>query len=260
MNPHRAAKWLVFITLVASLVFLPEAFGKNHKDHGNKGKGVQTRFRGLDQNNDGRITRDEWRGNDRSFSVHDTNGDGVISGNEVGVALRDEGYDDFLEIDQDRNGRISRDEWRWDRAGFDSMDEDQDGSLTRREYLYSPVDDIADIDIGALSREDLLKGNADARNVLFGEFDRNNDGVISRTEFSGDKQSFARLDTNNDGKLMRQEFIDRCGDLERDFNLADTDHDGRLSREEWNGGTRAFARLDGNKDNLLSLVEFAGVS
>lgn len=41
------------------------------------------RFRGLDRNHDGRITRDEWRGNDVSFRVHDWNGDGVLSGEEV---------------------------------------------------------------------------------------------------------------------------------------------------------------------------------
>lgn len=41
------------------------------------------RFRGLDANGDGRITRREWRGNDRSFRVHDRNRDGVLSGREV---------------------------------------------------------------------------------------------------------------------------------------------------------------------------------
>ena len=41
------------------------------------------RFRGLDRNNDGRITRNEWRGNDVSFRVHDWNRDGVLSGIEV---------------------------------------------------------------------------------------------------------------------------------------------------------------------------------
>jgi hypothetical protein len=41
------------------------------------------RFRGLDTNGDGRITRREWRGNDQSFRVHDRNRDGVLSGREV---------------------------------------------------------------------------------------------------------------------------------------------------------------------------------
>src|SRR3989338_8488127 len=43
----------------------------------------QMRFQGLDRNKDGRITRNEWRGNDQSFSNEDWNGDGVLSGDEV---------------------------------------------------------------------------------------------------------------------------------------------------------------------------------
>ena len=43
----------------------------------------QARFRGMDTNNDGTITRREWRGNARSFSRLDTNNDGVLSGTEV---------------------------------------------------------------------------------------------------------------------------------------------------------------------------------
>ena len=48
------------------------------------------RFQALDKNNDGRITRDEWDGNARSFQNHDWNGDGELSGNEVrpGAATR----------------------------------------------------------------------------------------------------------------------------------------------------------------------------
>jgi hypothetical protein len=37
----------------------------------------------MDKNNDGVISRDEWRGNDRSFAQHDKNGDGKLSGDEV---------------------------------------------------------------------------------------------------------------------------------------------------------------------------------
>ena len=48
----------------------------------------QMRFQGLDRNNDGRITRNEWRGNDQSFSNEDWNGDGVLSGDEVRPGAR----------------------------------------------------------------------------------------------------------------------------------------------------------------------------
>ncbi len=39
-------------------------------------------FRGLDRNNDGVISRAEWRGSSHSFAVLDRNGDGVISASE----------------------------------------------------------------------------------------------------------------------------------------------------------------------------------
>jgi Ca2+-binding EF-hand superfamily protein len=49
-----------------------------------RGRGnAQMRFRGMDRNGDGVITRDEWRGNDQSFRQHDRNGDGIISGDEL---------------------------------------------------------------------------------------------------------------------------------------------------------------------------------
>ena len=37
----------------------------------------------MDTDNDGVITRAEWRGNDQSFREHDLNHDGVLSGEEV---------------------------------------------------------------------------------------------------------------------------------------------------------------------------------
>ena len=46
---------------------------------------VNMRFQGMDRNGDGVITRAEWRGSDRSFEVHDWNGDGKLSGDEVRV-------------------------------------------------------------------------------------------------------------------------------------------------------------------------------
>ena len=45
----------------------------------NQGQRQNGRFKGMDRNGDGVITRDEWRGNDTSFQKHDRNGDGVLS-------------------------------------------------------------------------------------------------------------------------------------------------------------------------------------
>jgi hypothetical protein len=61
---------------------------KQGKQQGENGQG-EMRFRGLDRNNDGIITRDEWRGEaENSFANHDWNGDGVLSGDEVRPGAR----------------------------------------------------------------------------------------------------------------------------------------------------------------------------
>ena len=101
------------------------------------------RFQDMDRNNDREITRDEWRGSDQSFKVHDWNGDGKLSGNEVRVgASRDDRatnadnfdyyqreyvFDDwtdrgFRALDYNRDNRITRDEWHFDREGFRRAD------------------------------------------------------------------------------------------------------------------------------------------
>jgi Ca2+-binding EF-hand superfamily protein len=54
----------------------------NGKGQG-KGNKQQMRHRGMDQNGDGVVTRDEWRGNDQSFRQHDRNGDGILAGSEM---------------------------------------------------------------------------------------------------------------------------------------------------------------------------------
>ena len=60
-----------------------------------QGTNARIRFQAMDRNNDGVITRDEWRGSAQSFTVHDWNGDGRLSGNEIriGAARDDRAWD-----------------------------------------------------------------------------------------------------------------------------------------------------------------------
>lgn len=101
----------------------------------------QIRFRAMDTNNDGRITREEWRGNDRSFRNHDWNKDGVLSGDEVrpgAVAPR---------VDTQEN----RGFYEWTRAGFRSVDVNRDNRITRNEWNYDYELFLAPIAIGITS-------------------------------------------------------------------------------------------------------------
>jgi Ca2+-binding EF-hand superfamily protein len=162
----------------------------------------QMRFRAMDTNNDGMITRAEWRGNARAFDNHDWNRDGVLSGNEVRPAgQRDDEFWDwtvegFRSLDTDGNGRISRNEWTADLESFRRADRNRDDVLTRQEFLGN---DMAD----AQSQD------------RFDELDRNNNNRIERREWNGTAEAFDWLDRNNDGWLSRAETVDN------DANTAD---------------------------------------
>ena len=88
------------------------------------------RFRGMDVNRDGVITRAEWRGSEQSFRQHDRNNDRVLAGEEV-RAFEDDGLvQDFGLVDLDGNGHVTQQEWR---RAFTQLDTNRDGSLTQNE-------------------------------------------------------------------------------------------------------------------------------
>ena len=110
------------------------------------------RFQALDRNNDGRITRAEWNGNDRSFQNHDWNGDGELSGNEVrpGAQRNTELADhnpnirernlnwtqaNFNALDHNRDRRLSANEWHFDLGTFRRVDRDRNDSISLQEFL-----------------------------------------------------------------------------------------------------------------------------
>jgi len=201
----------------------------------------QMRFQGMDRNRDGRITRNEWRGNNQSFSNEDWNGDGVLSGDEVrpgasrvGELLSSERTAArFRDLDGNNDGVITRTEWRDDRKAFDRLDTNRNGMLNRDEFFANKND---------------LEGR-------FADLDRNNDGAIARNEWDDDRQAFDALDANRNGVLSHGEFIARGQDGE--FASLDTNRDNRIARNEWRGDRGAFDRLDVNRNNVLSLVEFS---
>ncbi len=114
--------------------------GNNGGNGGNTqgDENTRMRFYGLDTDRDGRITRDEWRGNQNSFNQHDWNGDGVLSGIEVTPgAQRPVSGNQFDRLDFNRDGRISLSEWPGDGTTFDRLDRNDDGVLTRQEFAGS---------------------------------------------------------------------------------------------------------------------------
>jgi len=90
----------------------------------------QMRFRAMDRNGDGVVTRAEWQGSDQSFRQQDRNGDGILSGDEVRVAQGAGIVDVFALVDVDGNGKVTTQEWR---RAFTQLDVDGDGLLTEDE-------------------------------------------------------------------------------------------------------------------------------
>jgi Ca2+-binding EF-hand superfamily protein len=113
----------------------------------------QRRFRGMDRNNDGMISRNEWRGSRQSFDVHDWNNDGMLSGAEVDEALARQGrtvedenfdrVDSFENLDVNNNNRIEPREWHGTVAAFNRLDANNDNILSRGEFTGTDFNDTA---------------------------------------------------------------------------------------------------------------------
>ena len=213
----------------------------------------QMRFQEMDANRDGRISRAEWRGSAQSFLQHDWNGDGVLSGDEVRPgAARQWGEDDdfdqtrrpefrnwtergFAILDRNRDGRIQRTEWFYDREGFIRADRNHDSVLTREEFLASDVD---------ADRED-----------RFEYLDVNNNGRIERSEWHASRDAFNWLDRNRDGVLSRTEVLGENIEEADLFGGLDANNDNRITPDEWQWSRRSFARQDQNGDGQLTRRE-----
>jgi hypothetical protein len=112
--------------LLAGVVLLPQTVAAQYSGTAQ----YSGRFRGLDRNHDGVITRMEWRGNDQSFRQQDSNGDGILSGDELRDDQEPGIVRDFSAVDLDGNGHVTAMEWR---RAFNQLDVNRDGSLTADE-------------------------------------------------------------------------------------------------------------------------------
>ena len=79
MNIRNITGALALTMAVSALPAMAINTGGRAYDDNSSRQNQTQKFRGMDRNGDGVITRDEWRGNDNSFTKHDRNRDGVIS-------------------------------------------------------------------------------------------------------------------------------------------------------------------------------------
>jgi Ca2+-binding EF-hand superfamily protein len=221
-----------------------------------KGQAARQRFREMDQNGDGSISRAEWTGTAASFRVHDWNRDGVLSGAELNEAVREaaatgpEDFDNpvvfndwsaarFTNLDRNRDGRLTRAEWIYDLETFRRVDRNRDGIVARAEFLGGDFDD----DRG--DRFDFLDADGNNR--------------VTRQEWHASQEAFTWLDANRDGVLTRLEVEGEGADQQGDvFARLDANRNNRINPTEWQWSRASFDKLDVNRDGVLTRAEMAG--
>lgn len=223
--------------------------------------GSSMRFRDMDRNGNGVIERGEWNGSARSFTVHDWNGDGSLSREEVRLggrrAARVPAEDDF-----DPNGSAT-----WTTRNFRVLDRNGDNRVSSAEWFYAPeYFRRADRDRnGSLSLSEFT-GRAgawdDDREDSFANLDVNNNGRVERSEWHGSVDAFQWLDVNGDNSLSRLEVVGQttsqtAGQSTFDsFVSLDYNRNSVLEFPEWRWSRRSFDNYDTNRDGRLSRQEF----
>src|SRR3954463_16289151 len=141
----------------------------------------------------------------------------------------------FEPMDTNRDGVITRDEWRGNDQSFRNHDWNGDGKLSGDEVRVGAQRqsrwDDRDIEGSVQNEEDWTPER-------FRALDHDGDGRLARSEWHASNELFLRVDRNHDNFLSRAEFTG-ADDTDREdrFSDLDTNHDGRVGRNEWHGSS-----------------------
>ena len=184
----------------------------------------------------------EDRGGHHGLFESDSNNDGVLTQSEF-----DAGRDAvFARLDADNNGQLSREEMHAQRGehrgrrgghrggrpggGFEGADANNDGNITRDEFLARPIQMFERLDA---NHDGVISASERPQRPERGERrtddgpghergdrpnpDADGNGAISRAEFTAmGAGMFDHLDANNDGRVTREEAQAQRGHRGRD--------------------------------------------
>jgi Ca2+-binding EF-hand superfamily protein len=180
------------------------------------------------------------------------------------AAAQDRPSTRIADMDRNRDGVITRDEWRGTEREFELRDWNRDGILSGDELRDGSPGEVTQQNGGEF---------ADWTVSAFTSLDRNRDARITLDEWPSDRQAFDRADHNRDGVISRAEFLNEDqpaadrgrayrGDRSRNeppddlFSSVDANGDGQITRDEWRWSRRSFNQRDRNRDGRLTPDEF----
>ena len=241
------------------------------------------RLRAMDTNQDGKVSKEEWQGNEKLFERLDRNGDGVLDAQDRpgqgpgtpgqerprGAGRPAEGGDapapealverikaqaaeHFRQLDKDGDGKLSGEEIP-NPALLQAADTDKDGSVCLEEMQAALLKrHRARAGAGAPPEGPRPRGPRINAGTLK-RWDSDGDGKVSADEFPGGAEAFKHLDSDGDGYLTEADVKA----LKKARKAAGDEGPKRApTTEKPNAGL--IARMDKDGDGRLNRAEFMG--